>query len=331
MRDVAERAGVSRSLVSTVFRGVPGASPATRERVLAAAAELGYRPDDRARKLRSRDSRLIGVTLTAAHPFHVAVTDALHEEELLGGYELSISWTTRSRTLAKSIDALLAQRCAALVLIGPTVSDDDLESMTFLARELPVVVVDRYLELPTVDTLRVDDAQGVRLAVEHLKSLGHRDISYLDGGEFVSAQPRRAAYLKAMKDAGLENSIDIVPAGGTRVDGALAASRMLGLGNVPRAIVAYNDQCALGVLDVFARKGVRVPEDVSIVGFDNVPEAALEHLSLTTVEQRADLLAIAVSKVVLSRIAGRQAGGLRLMPPGPLVIRSSTGPPSAGS
>jgi DNA-binding LacI/PurR family transcriptional regulator len=106
---------------------------------------------------------------------------------------------------------------------------------------------------------------------------------------------------------------------------------MLGLGNVPRAIVAYNDQCALGVLDVFARKGVRVPEDVSIVGFDNVPEAALDHLSLTTVEQRADLLAIAVSKVVLSRIAGREAGGLRLLPPGPLVIRSSTGPPRAGS
>ena len=94
MRDVAERAGVSRSLVSTVFRDVPGASPSTRARVLEAASDLGYRPDERARQLRSHQNTLIGVTLTATQPFHVALVELLHDAVDLGGYELSITFST---------------------------------------------------------------------------------------------------------------------------------------------------------------------------------------------------------------------------------------------
>ena len=327
MLDVAERAGVSRSLVSTVFRGVPGASPATRERVLAAAAELGYRPDERARKLRSRDSRLIGVTLTAVHPFHVAVTEALHEDALLGGYELSLSWTTKSRSLSNAVEALLAQRCAALILIGPEVPDDELARLTGLDREVPTVVVDRHVDLAEIDALRVDDTAGLRLTVDHLKSLGHSQIHYIDGGDFVSAEPRRSGYVTAMTEAGLADFITIVPSGGTRTDGAATAERMLKSGPLPTAIIGYNDQSAFGLLDVLARRGVRVPEDVSVVGFDDVNEAALEHISLTTIEQRADRLAIAVAQTVLARISGADPGGLRLLAPEVLVIRSSTGPP----
>jgi DNA-binding LacI/PurR family transcriptional regulator len=326
MRDVAVRAGVSRSLVSTVFRGVPGASPQTRARVLAAAEELGYRPDDRARKLRSRDSRLIGVTLTAVHPFHVGVTEALHQEALLRGYELSLSWTTEGRTLANAVDALLAQRCAALILIGPTAADDEMAMLTAQAPDVPAIIVDRHFALPTVDTLRVDDTAGLRLSVNHLKELGHRDIWYLDGLGYVSADPRRTAYVTAMSEAGLTSSIGIVPSGGSRAEGAASAAELLARGTLPTAFIAYNDQCGFGLLDVLVRRGVRVPADVSVVGFDNVPESAMDHLSLTTVEQRADLLARAVAEVLTSRLQGAPPRGLRLIPPGPLVVRHSTGP-----
>ena len=331
MRDVAARAGVSRSLVSTVFRGVPGASPATRARFLAAAAELGYRPDERARKLRSHDSRLIGVTLTAVNPFHAAVTEDLNEESLLRGYELFMSLTADGRPLAGAFDALLAQRCAALILIGPTESDDVIADLVGQAASVPVVVVDRYLHRPDVDAIRVDDQAGMRLAVEHLIGLGHREIWYLDGGTFVSADPRRAGFLAAAAAAGLGDAVRVVPAGGTRADGAAAAVGLLTGGRLPTAIIAYNDLCAFGVLDVFARRGVDVPGDVSIVGFDNVPEASMDHLSLTTVEQCSSALALAVSEVVVARLAGEPPAGLRLLPPSAFLVRGSTAAPRSVS
>lgn len=331
MRDVAARAGVSRSLVSTVFRGVPGASPASRERVLAAAAELGYRPDLRASSLRSRESRLIGITLTVVHPFHVAVTEALHEDADLRGYRIALSWTTQERPLHQAVDTLLAQRCAALILIGPTASDEEIAQLADLAGPVPTVVVDRFLRLATIDALRVDDVAGVTAAVRHLVEAGHRDIWHVDGGDYVSAIPRRAGYLAAMHAAGLDDRVRSVPSGGTRADGAAAAFALLAGGELPTAIVAYNDQSAFGLLDVLCHNGVRVPEDLSIVGFDNVPEASMPHLSLTTVEQRADLLALATAETVMARLSGTPAGGLHLQPPGPLVVRGSTGPPRTTS
>ena len=327
MRDVAARAGVSRSLVSTVFRDVPGASPATRERVLAAAAELGYRPDERARKLRSHDSRLIGVTLTAVNPFHAAVTEDLNTESLLRGYELFMSLTAEGRTLASAFDALLAQRCGALILIGPTAPDDVIAELVDQAGEVPVVIVDRFLDLPEADVIRVDDTAGMRMAIAHLMALGHREIWYLDGGTFVSADPRRDGFIRAAREAGITDGVRIVPAGGTRADGAAAAVGLLAGDRLPTAIVAYNDLCAFGVLDVFARHGVDVPGDVSIVGFDNVPEASMDHLSLTTVEQCSSALALAVSEVVVARLSGAPPQGLRLMPPSGFLVRSSTGAP----
>jgi len=327
MRDVAERAGVSRSLVSTVFRGVPGASPATRERVLAAAAELGYRPDERARKLRSHDSRLIGVALTAVNPFHAAVTEDLHVEPLLSHYELFMSLTTEGRSLGSAFDALIAQRCAALILIGPTAPDSEIAELVGQVGEVPVVVVDRFLELPDVDAIRIDDTAGMRMAIEHLLRLGHREIWYLDGGTFVSADPRRAGFIAAAREAGLGDATRVIPAGGTRADGAAAAVGLLAGERLPTAIVAYNDLCAFGVLDVFARRGIEVPGHVSIVGFDNVPEASMDHLSLTTVEQCSSGLALAASEVVLARLAGEPPAGLRLLPPSGFLVRASTGAP----
>ena len=325
MLDVARRAGVSRSLVSTVFRGVPGASPETRARVLAAASDLGYRPDERARKLRSFTSTDIGITLTAVNPFHVQVTEVLHELDVLQGYELAISWTSEARPMENAFEALLEQRCAALLLMGPTDSSAQIEALRQRAPEVPVVVVDRYLTMPDIDTLRVDDAAGLRLAIDHLVELGHSDIAYIDGGSFVSAEPRREAYHAAMAHHGLPTRM--VCGGGFREDGVRSAALLMDEGPLPTAIMSYNDQVAFGAMAALTRRGVSIPEDVSIVGFDDVEEAALPDISLTTVQQRAECLAAAAAEVLLARIAGADAAGLRLLPPGPLVVRGSSGPP----
>ncbi len=327
MRDVAARAGVSRSLVSTVFRGVPGASPETRARILQAAADLGYRRDDRARQLRSRERRVIGVTLTAVHPFHVSVVEQLHEAAGLQGYELSIALSTGSRTLASAVDTLLAQRCAAVVLIGPTVPEDELAALTQACHGVPVVIVDRYVRLPAADVLRIDDARALALCIDHLTGLGHQDIWHVDGGDFVSAQPRRDAYLAAMTTRGLDRHARVVAGGGTEIDGVAAGTRLLAAADLPTAVVAYNDRVAYGLIDGLRRHHVQVPQDVSVVGFDNIPEAGLPHQSITTVEQRADDLTAIVVDVLLRRLSGEPPAGLRLTPPGPLVVRGTTSRP----
>ena len=329
MRDVAARAGVSRSLVSTVYRGVPGASAETRQRILDAAAALGYRPDDRARRLRSRDSRLIGVTLTAVQPFHVAVVEALHDAAALLGYELSVSLNTDSRPLTRAVDTLLAERCAALILVGPTAPESEIAGIVALAPDIPVVVLDRHIELGSIDAVRIDDAAALAQSVDYLVGLGHRRIWYVDGGGYVSALPRRAGYLAAMDARGLADEVRLLPGGGSLIDGVLAAHALLDEPVLPTAVVAYNDRAAGGFVETLWHHGVRVPEDISVVGLDNVPEAALPHLSLTTTEQRPDHLARVAAELVIRRIQGGAPGGLRFTTPGPLIVRGSTAAPGA--
>jgi len=327
MRDVAERARVSRSLVSTVFRDVPGASPATRARVLQAAAELGYRPDERARQLRSHQRRLIGVTLTATQPFHVELVELLHDAVDLSGYELSLTLSTETRTLERAFDTLLAQRCAAIVLVGPTSAADAISAVAQAAGDVPVVVADRSLDLAEVDAVRIDDTAAMIRLVGHLVSLGHREIWYASGNGYVSAEPRLAGYRAAMAHHGLASEARVLDAGGTHREGAAAAMRLLGSGALPTAIVAYNDRVACGIVEVLWRNQVKVPQDISVVGFDNIPETAMPHLDITTIEQRAEDLVGVLVDLLLHRLGGEPAAGLHLVPPGPLVVRSSTGPP----
>ncbi len=327
MRDVAERAGVSRSLVSTVFRGVPGASPTTRARVLQAAADLGYRPDERARQLRRHHNSLIGVTLTATQPFHVALVELLHDAVDLRGFELSITFSTDTRTLERATDGLLAQRCAAIVLIGPKAADDEIAALADSAGDVPVIVADRRLELPHVDAVRIDDTAAMRQLVGHLVELGHREIWHASGNGYVSADPRLDAYLTVMSEHGLTDRAHVLPAGGSAREGADAAMRLLRAGRRPTAVVAYNDRVACGMIDVLWRSHVRIPQDMSVVGFDNITEAAMPHMDITTIEQRPEDLAGAIVDLLLHRLGGEPAGGLQLLPPGPLVVRSSSGPP----
>ncbi len=177
MTDVAERAGVSRALVSIVFRDLPGASPATRDRVRRAAEEIGYRPDQRARLLSQRQTRLLGVTFGVGHEFHSDLISHLYDAGAAEGYALVLSGVTQHRTEAEAIHELQALRCDALILLGPTMQARDLDA---IGRQTPTVTLARAVSAQ-VGVVRTDDVAGAGIATRHLIGLGHTGSSTSTG------------------------------------------------------------------------------------------------------------------------------------------------------
>ena len=325
MEDVATRAGVSRALVSIVFRGVAGASDATRERVLAAARELDYRPDTRASRLGRTRTRMVGVTFSVGATFHGDLIQSLYTHADAAGYEVVLSGVTPERSESAAVETLLAERCEAIVALGSTLGTAELRR---LAERLPVVSVLRGV-LGGVEVVRTDDAEGMRLAVDHLVGLGHTRIALLDGGRAPGAAERRRGYRAGLRRAGHRGE-HILTGGLTELEGASAAAAFLALGAArPTAVAAFNDRCALGFVDVVRQAGLRVPDDVSVVGFDDISQAAYPHVSLTTVRQDAEHLGAAAVRTVDARLTGGAPGPATVIEP-ELVVRTSTAPPLSG-
>jgi DNA-binding LacI/PurR family transcriptional regulator len=321
LADVAARAGVSTALVSIVMRDAPGASAVTRERVRRAADEIGYRPDSRARLLRSSRSRLLGVVFGVQHAFHGDLVSGLYAAAERAGYELALSAVTPGRDEQHAVGSLLQDRCEALVLLGP---QSPTAALADLAARLPVVVVARPVRSTTVDVVRTADDEGMRLAVDHLVALGHRDVVHVDGGRAPGAAERRRGYREALQRHGLPARV--VDGGLTEDDGAAAARRLLD-GPLPGAVTVFNDRCALGVLDVLRRAGRTVPGDVSVVGYDDSRIARLSSVDLTSVAQDVEQLTTLAVERALARLDGTPVDRRELVVPPRLVVRSSTAPP----
>jgi DNA-binding LacI/PurR family transcriptional regulator len=287
MRDVAERAGVSRALVSIVFRGVPGASPANRDRVMRAAEELSYRRDEHARLLRSSRTRTIGVVFGLHHEFHAQLVESLYRAADTADYDLALGAVSPARGEQRAVQSLIDHRCEALILIGSVMPRRDIEE---LAARRPVVTMARALRSSAVDVVRTDDAAGARLAVEHLIDLGHRRIVHVHGDRSPGAAERRKGYSHAMRAAKLESDMRLIRGGLTEEDGERAAKELLS-SDPPTAVVAFNDHCAAGIQATARKCGVPVPERLSIVGYDDSHIAGLSSVALTTVAQDAQALA----------------------------------------
>ena len=321
LADVAARAGVSTALVSIVMRDAPGASPATRERVRRAADEIGYRPDSRARLLRSSRSRLLGVVFGVQQPFHGDLVSGLYAAAERAGYELALSAVTPGRDEQHAVGSLLQDRCEALVLLGP---QSPTATLADLATRLPVVVVARPVRSTTVDVVRTADDEGMRLAVDHLVALGHRDVVHVDGGRAPGAAGRRRGYREALQRHGLPARV--VGGGLTEDDGAAAAERLLH-GPLPGAVTVFNDRCALGVLDVLRQAGRTVPGEISVVGYDDSRIARLSSVDLTSVAQDVEQLTTLAVGRALARLDGTPVDRRELVVPPHLVVRSTTAPP----
>jgi DNA-binding LacI/PurR family transcriptional regulator len=326
LADVAARAGVSTALVSIVMRGVKGAGDATRERVLKAAQEIGYRPDARARLLRSNRSQLLGVQFSLQQPFHSDLLEGIYAAAEPAGYQIALSAVAASRSEQRAVEGLLADRCEALILLGPQLP---VARLVELAEQLPVISVARRLRSPAagIGVVRTADDDGARQAVDHLVALGHRDIVHIDGGKAPGASDRRRGYRTAMNRHGLADHIRILPGGLTDEHGAVAARALLDARPSPSAVLAFNDRCAVGVLDVFLRSGVTVPADISVIGFDDSHLARLSHVNLTTVGQEVPRLAELAVGQAIERLEGKRDPGAETVIPPSLVVRGTTAAP----
>lgn len=338
LADVASHAGVSPGLVSLVLRGQPGPGERTRIRVLQAARQLGYRADRTASLLARRRSRHLGVVMDVRNTFHANLVADLDTAAAGRGYDLLLSTVTPRRDERTAAETLLDFRCEALILIGP---DDPDELLNTLGMELPVIVVGRRVRGATVDVVRAADDKGVALAVGHLAALGHRAIAFVDGGKGTIASDRRRGYRRAMREHGLTSQTRITPGDHTEEAGIRAAVALLEPGALPAdaaaspypvtAVIASNDRCAVGLLDAFARQGLRVPGEVSVAGYDDSMLARLAHVDLTTVSQDAAAQAEQAVALAAERLESGRTTPREVVLTPHLVVRSTTGPPATGS
>ncbi|UAL28977.1 LacI family transcriptional regulator [Nocardioides rotundus] len=320
LQDVADRAGVSTATVSLVLRGRPGPSEPTRQRVRAAAEELGYRADRAASLLARRRSRLVGVVLDVTSPYHGELAAGLDEEAAERGLELVLVTTTARRSEAEALETVRDSRCEAVVLLGPCLPA---ERLAELDAACPVVALGRDLGAAG-DSVLVDDRALMELAVAHLAERGHRRLAHVDGGRGqISAARRRAfrAAVRARPSLGGE-----VLAGGTTEEAGMAAGAELSARSAaerPTAVVAFNDRAALGIREAALRAGVAVPEDLALVGIDDSPLARLATVSLTSVGQDPAGQAAVALGLVEQRLAGAPSTGARRLEPR-LRVRGTT-------
>ncbi|MFF4584920.1 LacI family DNA-binding transcriptional regulator [Streptomyces sp. NPDC001388] len=328
IRDVADRAGVSKSLVSLVLRGSDQVRAEKREAVLRAVRELGYRPNAAARSLSEQRSRTVGVLLhDLRNPWYVDLLDGLNSLLHTAGLHMLLADARLNRRVGQDpAGPFLDLGADGLVVVGTL---PDPAALGTVAERIPVVVAGAREPVPAgVDVVAGDDGQGARLVTEHLLGLGHRRIAHIAGYGAVG-ELRRRSFEAVMRDRGtgraLVEACDMTEEGGHR-----AAVRLLGRPDRPTAVFAVNDIASVGVLSAAEELGLRVPRDLSVVGYDNTSTSRLRHLWLTTVDNAGHEVGRRAARCLLDRFEGRGGDGrVRLATP-TLEIRGTTAPPSDG-
>jgi DNA-binding LacI/PurR family transcriptional regulator len=322
-KDVAILAGVSRPLVSLVMRNSPHVSPEKREAVLRAAEELGYRRNAHAAQLASRRAMILGLVLNEPmNPVYIRVLRAAEERAEAAGYGVLLALNNVGPDLEReAVGRLLGHRVDGVILVGTHLSS---QGVAELSLQAPMIVVGR--RMAGVDVVSIDDHVGARLAVEHLVELGHRDIAHVDGGPQPGSRIRRQSYEKTMSKHGLEDHVRVAGGDNSEPGGLAAARRLLADGNRPTAIFASNDLSAIGVLAAARDHALAVPDDLSVVGFDNSPLSEFAYVNLTTIHQPPEVGAAAVDMLIDRITDPSRPTGTRLLKP-ELIARGTTGAP----
>jgi LacI family transcriptional regulator len=287
IRDVARSAGVSTATVSHVLNLTRHVSPITRDRVLRAIAALNYQPNRVARSLRNRKTTTLGVLLpNSANPFFAELLHSIESCCFDLGYSVILGNANDDpKRELFYLDVLLSKQVDGILLVSTGAYKEVLEIVT--RRRVPTVMIDRPAAEPRVDTVYIENEQGGRIATEYLLSLGHRAIAVIgDASPPAPTIERMAGYRSALRAAGLAvNEGYIVTSNYMHEGGYRACQQLLHLPERPTAIFACNDMMAIGALCAIHGVGLRVPQDISVIGFDDISLASYTVPRLTTIAQ----------------------------------------------
>ncbi|HZR99844.1 MAG TPA: LacI family DNA-binding transcriptional regulator [Chloroflexota bacterium] len=340
LRALAQAVGVNPSTVSRVLNRDPSVriSEATRARILDAAAATGYRPNRLARSLKLQRTQIIGMLIPdVTNPHFSALFRAVDDAASAAGYHVILCNTDDSaRRLRQHLDALSEGHVDGLLVA--TARRDDAALASLRARRLPYVLVNRHRDAPDESWVVPDDRQAAHLAVAHLVGLGHRRIAHIAGSVEVSRSAARlAGFREAMAAAGCSDEAWVAAAGDLdETAGEVGLARLLALppAQRPTAVFAANDLAALGAISAARRAGLRVPEDLSVVGSDDLPAGRHASPALTTVQVPVAAMGRLATELLVRRLRGEAAADApptRTILPVTLVVRGSTAPPRAPS
>jgi DNA-binding LacI/PurR family transcriptional regulator len=329
IKDVAKLAGVSTATVSHVVNKTRFVSQETAQKVLAAIETVGYTPNVHARNLASGRSRTLGLIVSdIANPFFPELVKSIEEQAAERGYDVTLANTNYDpQRTASCVRRLIEQRVSGVAIM--TSEMDAALSRRLAEREIAVVFLDVGTVGPHTSNIVVNYEKGIRQAVEHLLALGHRRIAYVSGPQRMkSAARRKMAFVKTMKkyQASLHTAPSVFEGDLKAGGGQQAARELLRLDPLPTAVVSANDLMAIGALGELKAAGLRVPEDISVVGFDDILFASLADPPLTTVAlSRADVGRAAV-EALLHTLSAEGNVGREIKISTRLIVRGSTGP-----
>lgn len=333
IKDIAARAGVSISTVSRVVNQSVRVDPATEERVHEAIDTLGYRPNLLARSFRRKITHTIGLLVPDnSNPFFAEIARVIEDAGFSDGYSVILCNSDLSSTKQSAyVDVLLAKRVDGIILIstGLIPGEDagwDIERIQQAG--VPCVVIDRDLGDAMVDQLLVDNHEGGYLAGKHLIANGHRRFACVVGpSDLTPSAGRIAGFRRALDEAGIDLPADALVRGNGRHDGgARAVVELHARGVSFSAVFAFNDEMAIGVIGALQRAGRKVPDDISVVGFDNIPYTAAVFPSVTTIAQPIAEMGSTGLHMLLDRIRQPQLPPRRVVLSTRLLERESVAP-----
>lgn len=345
IRDVARESGYSASTVSIVLNSAPLSRyipNGTKERIQATARRLGYRPNPLARSLRSQRSNIVGVMVfDILDPFCTPILRGLENSLYQANYlSLLVDSHNEPQRFERYLEMLLDRRVEGLIVIANWLVTDIKVLADLTAKQIPTVIAGRGIEIANASTVSVDNEGGAALALEHLYGLGHREIAFLRGPKTLASSGQRwkgirnfaqsaGLRLDAKRFAELPESLDP----NSSFDAAVQlTTELLGRGKPFTALMAYDDMTALGALRALKNKGLRVPEDCSVIGFDDVAQARLSVPSLSTVRQPMEAMGSMSVEMILEVVKAvnhkREVPIVRRKIPAELVVRESTASPA---
>lgn len=332
IKDIAKIAKVSATAVSMALNGREGVSVKTRSRILQIAEKMNYRPNQAARSLISRRSSTIGLIIPdIADPFYPELAKGIEEKANALGYNIILSNTGRSLDKERrSMDGLLSRGVDGIIFSTVTVDDPNIDLL--MNERFPFVLVNRVpMQHPAVDKIDyviVDSYSGGYKAIEHLFKLGHDRIAVITGFMKAStAIERTRGARQAISDCGLKlNPRYLVQCNYSRQEAYEAAVRLLGLKNAPTAFFAQDDNMALGVREAVLSLGLKVPEDIAIIGFDDIDICALTGIELSTMSQKKYEMGVMATATLINKIEGDTPSMVnKIVLDTELIIRKSCG------